>query len=264
MPPLKLWRTWKRSRIPISSPAVSTLPPSSACRHCRWCDGITSHATLSDAGITVGIRLAASQGDEERDDDASSLSLVSPHPPPSLTNNSAATSSRRPRGPLTAVQAAEQPGSQAVSHCFLMCFTLPELILAKVLTTPLLSKYAIFWLGTSTIELGEGGASPPLPSSRFFLSFLFFSFFCKREVCYSCRRANPCVRYVYVSTRRGREGGLSPGRQTGRVAPRQIDRQVPFRPRCPRCRQITVYRNMMSGIIRILLGVSGGGWAGSG
>lgn len=191
-----------------------------------------------------------------------------PPPPPDLTNNSAATSSMRPRGPLTAVQAAEQPASQAVSHCFLMCFTLPELILAKVLTTPLLSKYAIFWLGTSTIELG-GGA--PL-SSRFFLSFsFFFSFFCKREVCYSRRRANPGVRYVYVSTRRGREGGLSPGRQAGRVATRQIDRQVPFRSRCPRCRQITVYRNMTSGIIRILLGLvvvvvlgdPGGGGGGS-
>lgn len=86
------------------------------------------------------------------------LSCISSHPtapPPRLTNNSVATSSRRPRSPLTAVQAAEQPGSQAVSHCFVMCFTLPELILAKVLTTPLLSKYAIFWLGTSTIELGE-------------------------------------------------------------------------------------------------------------
>lgn len=38
------------------------------------------------------------------------------------------------------------------SRCFLLSATLPALILAKVLTAPMLFKLAIFWLGTSTTE----------------------------------------------------------------------------------------------------------------
>lgn len=78
---------------------------------------------------------------------------------------------------------------QAGSLCFVMCFTLPPLILAKVLTTPLLSKYAIFWLGTSTIEQA---------AFSFLYSFLSSSFFQRSGVLQS--HANPAVWYVYVST----------------------------------------------------------------
>lgn len=102
-----------------------------------------------------------------------------------------------------------------------MCFTLPELILAKVLTTPLLSKYAIFWLGTSTIELGEGGRE-----GRFFLSFLFFFFFpfiFLRFVTVVGALILVCDMYT-CQHGEAEEGGLSPGTQTGRVAHRQIDK----------------------------------------
>lgn len=86
-----------------------------------------------------GIRIAVT-GDEAQDDDVCRCLFFSP-----LTNNSMAAHD-------SLVAPDSRPSSRAVSHCFVMCFTLPVLIHAKVLTMPLLSKYAIFWLGTSTIE----------------------------------------------------------------------------------------------------------------
>lgn len=86
------------------------------------------------------------QPDEERDDDDAWL-LFSP----STNTRLAADSSR--------------PGSRPL---FVRCLTLPALILAKVLSAPLLSKYAIFWLGTSTTEQAA------FPSLYSFLSSSFF------------------------------------------------------------------------------------------
>ena len=111
------------------------------------CSGTTSHATLCRGG-SWEIRLQAGLDSPLRAMRSEMMMCVSVSFSLPLTNNSMAAHG----SPASSWQPSKQPSRQAVSHCFVMCFTLPALILAKVLTTPLLSKYAIFWLGTSTIE----------------------------------------------------------------------------------------------------------------